>query len=859
MLQQQQHHQHSHNKSSSCTTIMDTEKLVYIGVLLFEIPTTSKTTTTTTITTTPTLTTSTNRLKNSTGIQIEEIFKSERSFVEKKIFQNGPLLYYSSVDNTTTTNQLEGYMSILGCIVDQLHPVEPLCFKLSLLSDSFLDSSTISTSSTTPPNINDSTTNPSSSFDGDHVNNNNSNNNNNNVNNMYISKIFKANDPQDWQMWLNLFGMYSNSKIPKQAISLPLLKLPAGFSQDSPNPVHHRNFNQSAPAQAGIPTPTITPRPPRDWDEDASFLIERFSHLEVDVVLDCIEFCQGDRDEVIALLSSGMRLSYQEDLNGFSPMSDKFLSHKPRTSTNSNRFSSSSSNSAGSTDDSNNNHNNNNNNNVITSTSASTRSAMTGSSGLASPSRKLKRTISRSVNLADYNTSDDEEYNDNSEDDQDDDDDSEDEDDSEEKYYHGHEYGSNEVVHRHLNDEETISEIVEVVQYKSNENLASQLTMSTDSSNTRTGTSPTEDNHPTTTSSLSSSLASSGDDAASSSSNSASSSLYSSGFNYVGHPSTTTNSSVPTTTSTSVSISTTTKRPIKSISYSSSSSYDEEISIVESLLQQNVEISRPNSVIDKEFILLTTPSPPRINQQQYQQQISKQIQEHHQNQLNYQKQQQQQQQQLISTTTTTNIATTTVQPDQPQQQQQISREHNNNNNQNNNNQNVELKIKTSSGQMQPPPQQQWAHRLSIINPNTKSIINPNPLWKSSAKSGASWDLKVQIVGHLKSGEHVEYQLDVSTNYSQWTLYRRYTNFFLLDQKLQSLKIITKAQHRDNRLPPKKLLSSDEIIKSREVELCKYLQQLLKDHPGIFYNNPLVNVFFNGEITSDIFTLFVKQK
>ncbi|KAK5574938.1 hypothetical protein RB653_010192 [Dictyostelium firmibasis] len=60
----------------------------------------------------------------------------------------------------------------------------------------------------------------------------------------------------------------------------------------------------------------------RELSEDESFIIELFPNVEVSVILDAMDFCGGDRDEVIALLASQTRLSFQ-DLNGFSPLGSK--------------------------------------------------------------------------------------------------------------------------------------------------------------------------------------------------------------------------------------------------------------------------------------------------------------------------------------------------------------------------------------------------------------------------------------------------------------------------------------------------------------------------------------------------------
>ncbi|KAF2072311.1 hypothetical protein CYY_006366 [Polysphondylium violaceum] len=152
----------------------------------------------------------------------------------------------------------------------------------------------------------------------------------------------------DRDQWVKALSKYTTSlPVKSRGISLPELKNNTNVS-GSPNNVHHRNFNQSAPslvstaavvAAADSPSCYLTAsnnttnhnhsdinslasssltQSKRDWP-DSDFIVELFPNVEVSVIVDALEFCGGDTDEVISLLSTQTRLSYQGDLNSFSP------------------------------------------------------------------------------------------------------------------------------------------------------------------------------------------------------------------------------------------------------------------------------------------------------------------------------------------------------------------------------------------------------------------------------------------------------------------------------------------------------------------------------------------------------------
>ncbi|KYR01671.1 hypothetical protein DLAC_01675 [Tieghemostelium lacteum] len=137
-----------------------------------------------------------------------------------------------------------------------------------------------------------------------------------------------------------------------------------------------------------------------------------------------------------------------------------------------------------------------------------------------------------------------------------------------------------------------------------------------------------------------------------------------------------------------------------------------------------------------------------------------------------------------------------------------------------------------------------------------SAPNQRHIWKPSTKSGTAWDLSVSITGFLKLKDHIEYRIHVMSKHSEWIVYRRYNNFFLLHKKLREM-----GQFKDTlvSIPPKKLRgTSYQVAKSRQLALQNYLNGLLSTFKGLFYNNSFVNVFLNADVDSDVFQQFIFQ-
>ncbi|GAM16883.1 hypothetical protein SAMD00019534_000580 [Acytostelium subglobosum LB1] len=502
---------------------------------------------------------------------------------------------------------------------------------------------------------------------------------------------FKALDLTDFNAWLDLLRLYAQQPdhCKQTSKSLPPLKRAA-------NEHHHRNFNQSAPAATqviyageSVDTPTITPRPPRDWDEDEVYLIEMFPQLEVSVILDAIDFCGNDRDEVIALLAAGIRLSFQGDLNTFSPIDLGHSLHNYQP---------------------------------------------VGNNGVGG---------GRTPN-------------------------------TESKLYHYQQY-------RNKNNNNNTSREV------SNNSSLSNCT-NTNTNNTNTNTNNNLDNNSTPTSFSYSPMAGGS----------------------IGYYGSSDNKSFLTFPSVKVEFGqqllpsppTTTTAPHTSSNLPSSSSSSNTNNSVPTLSLPPASQSRPiqcNIPKSKIHLSIRKRSP------------SKQHQHHH-------HQHQQQQQTQHQTQTMDNIVNN---------------------------------IQTTTTTASPPPTQPAQVPASMV---IFSNING---WRPSTKTGPAWDLSISITGCCNLRTHTEYKIQVKTSFAEWTVFRRYNNFLLLDKKLRRVSSVDRKLLLV--LPSKKLLSfSNEVIRSRQVSLQTYLTTLLQSHPGLFYSESIVNLFFNGDFTSDMFTVSAQQ-
>jgi hypothetical protein len=87
----------------------------------------------------------------------------------------------------------------------------------------------------------------------------------------------------------------------------------------------------------------------------------------------------------------------------------------------------------------------------------------------------------------------------------------------------------------------------------------------------------------------------------------------------------------------------------------------------------------------------------------------------------------------------------------------------------------------------------------------------------------------------KPSPHVMYKVEVVTEYNQWYLYRRYSEFHTLHRKLMKLH----AVHRDL-LPPKRYHGnlSKQLIDQRRLQLETYLQRLIHSEARISQSTKL---------------------
>jgi hypothetical protein len=84
---------------------------------------------------------------------------------------------------------------------------------------------------------------------------------------------------------------------------------------------------------------------------------------------------------------------------------------------------------------------------------------------------------------------------------------------------------------------------------------------------------------------------------------------------------------------------------------------------------------------------------------------------------------------------------------------------------------------------------------------------------------------VRIVGSELTHGHVSYKIQVTSGIKKWTVYRRFRDFYYLDQRLQKVfpNIVLPS------LPPKRFLKSSsdrEVVDERKDQLEIYLRSLL---------------------------------
>eukprot|EP01132_Coremiostelium_polycephalum_P009611 gene9611-11778_t len=602
-----------------------------------------------------------------------------------------------------------------------------------------------------------------------------------------------------------------NNKLKSQQLSsksLPDLKLHSNLVSDSPN-IHHRNFNQSAPSQVitcQLDTPTVTPRPPREWTEDEAFIIDLFPHVEASVILDALEFCGGDCDEVIALLSTQTRLSFQGDLNNYSPLgsigsgisgvgsniSGKHHGRSPSVIGSYTSFHKSSPISSGGSrnqfsNSGNHYHNSSNNDDSDTSRKDSySSSSLTplSPSFLWQPSSVNSPTIPNSltnsnINIKFYKNNNksaspsssisSSSSNQNFEEDGDSNDSSED--------YYNNEQNNNQL--KNNNDNEETFSSSSSPDYSQTPSVSLRIYQQQQKSN----------NH---SSSINDDHSNIEDD------DSHSEISFESKFIQKDNSCNITNNNNNNNNTTTTSNNNTDKNNPQQFGF-----FTKTITLQTPTTNNNTNNNNNNNQNE------TKEPKVQLNL------ITKRSSFENSNSLNNSK-----------NNNDHNISSWGYKPSPSKKIE--------NDNQNN---------------LHPP-----ISSPRSISPSSPSLSSPSatsPNWKPSSKSGRAWDLTVTITGYIKLKDHVEYRIHVKTSHSEWSVYRRYNNFLLLDKKLRSLGVIGKKDKLT--LPPKQLrASSEDVTRSRQQSLQQYLGSLLENYQGIFYSNKLVNVFLNCDVSSDIF-------
>jgi hypothetical protein len=102
---------------------------------------------------------------------------------------------------------------------------------------------------------------------------------------------------------------------------------------------------------------------------------------------------------------------------------------------------------------------------------------------------------------------------------------------------------------------------------------------------------------------------------------------------------------------------------------------------------------------------------------------------------------------------------------------------------------------------------------------------------------------------------MDYIVEVITPELRWLVYRRYSNFSLLNAKLLKLGI---AHPSKNIMPPKQFslppfpspFASDDLVQRRIDGLGSFLNSLVDEHYRFFLNHPIGQTFIDPHIASN---------
>jgi len=103
---------------------------------------------------------------------------------------------------------------------------------------------------------------------------------------------------------------------------------------------------------------------------------------------------------------------------------------------------------------------------------------------------------------------------------------------------------------------------------------------------------------------------------------------------------------------------------------------------------------------------------------------------------------------------------------------------------------------------------------------------------------------------------MEYILEVMTQHTRWLVYRRYSNFYSLNERLKKLGLAHPAKHF---LPPKGIKgnNSDSIVRKRTIALGRYLEALVQTDASLFLQHPLGKTFLDPKIPSVFYNKHLK--
>jgi len=144
------------------------------------------------------------------------------------------------------------------------------------------------------------------------------------------------------------------------------------------------------------------------------------------------------------------------------------------------------------------------------------------------------------------------------------------------------------------------------------------------------------------------------------------------------------------------------------------------------------------------------------------------------------------------------------------------------------------------------PSESKSISTTVQNNSVIDIVNPQE------KHG----ILLRIVGAVRNGSYMEYILEVMTQLTRWLVYRRYSNFYCLNERLKKLGIAHPTKHY---LPPKGIKgnNSDGLVRKRTIALGKYLDTLVTTDEAFFLKHSVGKAFLDPKIPSIFYNKHLK--